>query len=383
MSDSLPAKNMYHAPTPSGPFPRPMTRAESRPKMSGKTCWWCLPPHELRAKDGWFKTPRDTAWTIDSYVNGKPKPSGYDSNSLITILRSSQCLAAILTLTTYVFTLSVPVLWLVLLASAAAVVSGVWSILALFLRHVWSVWLAIPEFLLMTAWITLFAASSNTTPDDSKASTFRLGMIAIEASMILWIQTCLLMVTPFFHRTMPWLFRAHGSDTRNGPSMNGALEMPTRPPGIVTTARDGTEYPFAMPPVAHPGPIQFQPALPNGQPQYPLTTPQMVYPTPMRAAPTILLQQSTEPVSDWPSPLRTNTLAQGKPIQRGTAAPAGPENGRRRSRSSGSVSSMSVSTASRGKPGSPRPVSPMTPTNMANKPNSPNRRHRPSNDLWV
>lgn len=112
------------------------------------------------------------------------------------------------------------------MAAAAGVVSGAWSVFALFLRHIWSLWLVIPEFLLALGWIVLFGASSCEMPDDSKRTTFNLGMIAIEASMVLWIQTCLLMLAPFFHKLMPWLFRKRNQNISEPPdSTHGSLDM--------------------------------------------------------------------------------------------------------------------------------------------------------------
>ncbi|KAI5866685.1 hypothetical protein GGS23DRAFT_283146 [Durotheca rogersii] len=210
---------------PSGPYPRPMERIESN-RLRQKTRWWLSSVGEPRTKDGWAETPRDTPWTTGSHINSKPKPSSYDSGSLVTIIRSSQCLAAILALVLYVFTMSGPTLWLLVLASATSVLSGGWCILALFLRHVWSVWLVIPELLLALTWVVLFVVSSTTTPDDSKALTFRLGMMAIEAAMVLWTQTSLLAITPVFHQTISCLFGARSrGDPGNGPLMQGAPGM--------------------------------------------------------------------------------------------------------------------------------------------------------------
>ncbi|KAI1409164.1 hypothetical protein F5Y13DRAFT_170928 [Hypoxylon sp. FL1857] len=177
--------------------------------------------YNLRQKDGFFKNPRNRSWTIDSTVNNKPKPSGYDSNSLITILRSSQCFAAFMTLILYVFTLSFPSFWLALLSSITSFLSMCFSMFALFLRHRWTPWLVTPELLLTIAWVVLLVSSSVSTPTDGKYETFHLGMIAIEASTVLWIQTCLLMVTPYFHRLAPRLFGVQTeSNTGSNRSMN-------------------------------------------------------------------------------------------------------------------------------------------------------------------
>ncbi|XDG06704.1 hypothetical protein ABKA04_006319 [Annulohypoxylon sp. FPYF3050] len=177
----------------------PLHHGTSKPSRRG----YCL---NLRSRDGWFKGPRDTDWTIDSAVNGKSNPSGYDSNTLITILRSSQFFTSAMTLILYVFTLSGPTIWLIILAAAVGFLSCLFSIFALYLRHRWAIWLAIPEVLLTIAWIVLFAASSLSSPPDSKKKTFQLGLIAIEASMVLWIQTFLLAITPAFHKMLPRLF---------------------------------------------------------------------------------------------------------------------------------------------------------------------------------
>ncbi|KAI1468873.1 uncharacterized protein F4812DRAFT_458400 [Daldinia caldariorum] len=199
------------------------------PKERSK-CWWCLPSQDLQGRDGWFKSPRDTSVTIDSTINGKSKPSGYDSNSLITILRSSQCFTALMVLVLYVFTSSVPIFWLIFYTVAEVVLASAWSIFVLFLRHRWSVWLVIPEFVITVAWVVLFAMSSLLTPDESKESTFRLSLIAIEASMVLWLQTCFLVLTPFFHKLMPCLFQVRN---RGGDNFDegGAREMQMFPPG--------------------------------------------------------------------------------------------------------------------------------------------------------
>ncbi|KAF3065018.1 hypothetical protein GL218_01961 [Daldinia childiae] len=154
----------------------------------------------------------DTTFTIDSRINGGNKPSGYDSNSLITILRSSQCFIALLVLILYVFTSSVPVFWLIFYTIAEVVLASFWSIFALFLRHHWSIWLVIPEIVITVAWIVLFAVSSLSTPDESKESTFRLSLMAIEASMVMWLPTCFLAISPFFHWLMPWLFQVRSGE---------------------------------------------------------------------------------------------------------------------------------------------------------------------------
>lgn len=188
------------------PMPGPMPMPASAPKQRAR-CWWCLPSQDLKGRDGWFKSPRDTNFTIDSRINGENKPSGYDSNSLITILRSSQCFIALLVLILYVFTSSVPVFWLIFYTIAEVALASFWSIFALFLRHHWSIWLVIPEIVITVAWIVLFAISSLSTPDESKESTFRLSLMAIEASMVIWLPTCFLAIAPFFHWLMPWLFQ--------------------------------------------------------------------------------------------------------------------------------------------------------------------------------
>ncbi|KAI0890301.1 uncharacterized protein GGS22DRAFT_150517 [Annulohypoxylon maeteangense] len=198
------------------------------PKTNRRSCCY-----DLKSKDGWFKGPRDTAWTIDSTVNGKSNPSGYDSNTLITILRWSQFFTSAMTLILYVFTLSAPVLWLLLLAGIAGFLSCLFSILALYLRHRWTIWLVIPEILLTIAWIVLFATSSLSSPPDSKGETFQLGLIAIEASMVLWIQTFLLAITPAFHKMLPRLFgvknsgviEPHGSMDRSEERVRWSLTL--------------------------------------------------------------------------------------------------------------------------------------------------------------
>ncbi|KAI0013061.1 hypothetical protein F4779DRAFT_474460 [Xylariaceae sp. FL0662B] len=233
-----PASEPYHPPPPDAVYPRPMEQAERRsPENKKSTGWWRASPDELKARDAWFKTPRNTTWTIDSAVNGKQKPSGYDSNSLITIIRSAQCLTAIAVLILYVFTVSAPSIWLIALAAAASIATGFWSIFALFLRHVWSAWVAIPEVLLTVAWITLFIASSTATPEDSKAEVFKVATIAMEACMVFAFPTCLLAVTPFFHKCMPWLFHVRSRDghgERDG-AIDAGIEMPPLPHNAITT----------------------------------------------------------------------------------------------------------------------------------------------------
>ncbi|KAI4866241.1 hypothetical protein F4820DRAFT_262934 [Hypoxylon rubiginosum] len=176
-------------------------------KKTKKTGTWSFGSGKFKAKDGWFKNPRDTTWTIDSAVNGKKNPSGYDSNTLITIVRSSQCFSACMALILYVCTMSAPSQWLMILAAAVGVLSAGWSMFALFLRHVWSIWLVIPEVLIAVAWIVLYSANSVAKPDVVKSETFRVGTIAIEASMVLWIQTWLLAVTPFVHKLVSCIVR--------------------------------------------------------------------------------------------------------------------------------------------------------------------------------
>ncbi|KAI1478330.1 hypothetical protein F4774DRAFT_410890 [Daldinia eschscholtzii] len=191
---------------------------------------WCSPSQDPQGKNSWFKSPRNTSVTIDSTINGKSKPSGYDSNSLITILRSSQCFTAIMVLILYVFTSSVPIFWLIFYTVALCILAGAWSIFALFLRHHWSILLVIPEIVITVAWIVLFAMSSLSTPNESKEFTFQLSLMAIEASMVLWLQTFFLVITPFFHMIMPCLFQVR---SRGGNSFDegGAREMQIFPPG--------------------------------------------------------------------------------------------------------------------------------------------------------
>ncbi|KAI0116883.1 hypothetical protein F4814DRAFT_265677 [Daldinia grandis] len=187
-------------------------------------CWWCLPSQDLQGRDGWFKSPRDTSFTIDTIISSGNKPSGYDSNSLITILRSSQCFIAFFVLIIYVFTSSVPVFWLIFFTIGEVALASFWSIFALFLRHHWSIWLVIPEIVITVAWIILFAVSSLSTPDESKEVTFRLSLMAIEASMVIWILTCFLVIAPFFHWLMPWLFQVRSRGNVD-PDAGGAQEM--------------------------------------------------------------------------------------------------------------------------------------------------------------
>ncbi|KAI2467133.1 hypothetical protein F4781DRAFT_433667 [Annulohypoxylon bovei var. microspora] len=240
----------------------PLHRTPKTSRMRG--CFY-----DLRARDGWFKGPRDTAWTIDSTVNGKSNPSGYDSNTLITILRSSQFFSGAMTLILYVFTLSAPALWLTLLASVAGTLSCIFSILALYLRHRWTIWLAIIEVLLTIAWIVLLAASSVSSPPDSKEKTFNLGMMAVEASMVLWIQTFLLAVTPAFHKMLPRLFgikKAVIPDPYQ--SMDGSQERAIWPSAQGGGVLTGSKHPGlavnaapATPSIVCPQPTRRGPAL--------------------------------------------------------------------------------------------------------------------------
>ncbi|KAI0380107.1 hypothetical protein F5Y04DRAFT_282236 [Hypomontagnella monticulosa] len=250
-----------------GPYPAPTEQTRKKKK---RTCGWCLSSHELKERDGWFKSPRDTTWTIDSTVNGKAKPSGYDSNSLITILRSSQCLCAVLVIISYICTLSAPTFWLIILGSVVGVLSSGWSICALFLRHRWSVYLAIPEILIAIAWIVLFAASSTAVPDEAKSGAFHFAVMAIEASMVLWIQTCLLVATPFFHKLMPWLFRVpNRGNTKPGCLMHGAQEMPTLPRDGSTISAGAPGFPSDIPVIASPQPTYRGPRIsPIGMEDY-------------------------------------------------------------------------------------------------------------------
>ncbi|KAI1462111.1 hypothetical protein F4805DRAFT_453341 [Annulohypoxylon moriforme] len=219
--------------------------------------------YDLKAKDGWFKGPRDTTWTIDSTVNGKSNPSGYDSNTLITILRWSQFFTSAMTLILYVFTLSASALWLLLLAGVVGFLSCVFSIFALYLRHRWTIWLAVPEILIAVAWIVLFAASSLSSPPEFKERTFQLGLIAIEASMVLWIQTFLLAITPAFHRMLPRLFGVKKSSVlESHGSVDGSQE---RQPGLAENAApipaNANIYPPASPSIVCPQPTRRGPAL--------------------------------------------------------------------------------------------------------------------------
>ncbi|KAI6090084.1 hypothetical protein F4821DRAFT_36147 [Hypoxylon rubiginosum] len=205
MGDGLPAPA-----TSAGPNQWPMENIainNNNSAKKSKTSRWFSSSGNTTSKDGWFKNPRDTSWTIDTVVNGKAKPAGYDSNTLITVVRSSQCFCAGMTLIFYVATMSAPAKWLFILAIAVCAISLCWSMCVLWMRHIWSTWLVIPELLITFAWIVLYGINTEAKPDESKAETFRVAMIAIEASMVLWIQTCLLMVTPFFHQLCPWIIR--------------------------------------------------------------------------------------------------------------------------------------------------------------------------------
>ncbi|KAI1209860.1 uncharacterized protein F4807DRAFT_76242 [Annulohypoxylon truncatum] len=233
--------------------------------------------YDLKSRDGWFKGPRNTAWTIDSTVNGKSNPSGYDSNTLITILRWSQFFTSGMTLILYVFTLSAPKLWLTLLASVVGFLSCLFSIFALYLRHRWAIWLAIPEILITIAWIVLLTASSLSWPPDSKAKTFQLGMIAIEASMVLWIQTFLLAITPAFHRMLPRLFGVKNSGVlESHRSMNGSQERVRWPMTPESGKLTGNEQPGLAADAA---------PMPGNYNMYPPATPSIVCPQPTRRGP--------------------------------------------------------------------------------------------------
>ncbi|KAI1143081.1 hypothetical protein F5Y05DRAFT_142209 [Hypoxylon sp. FL0543] len=212
--------------------------------------------NKLKQNDGFFKNPRDTTWTIDSTVNGEDKPSGYDSNSLITIIRSSQCVAAFATLVVYDCTFSFPSFWLALLSGILGFVSICFSILALFLRHRWALWLVLPEVFLTIAWIVLLIASALSTPKDGKYVTFQVGMVAIVASLVLWIPTCLLMLTPFFHKLMPRVFGLRGrAGTGSDHSKDDAFEMSALPPGAATGPPGGMAY-YRTPVIASPQPTR-------------------------------------------------------------------------------------------------------------------------------
>ncbi|KAI0848846.1 hypothetical protein F5Y00DRAFT_236751 [Daldinia vernicosa] len=199
------------------------SKAPPPPKQRTR-CWWCVPSQELQGRDGWFKNPRDTTFTIDSKINGKNKPSGYDSNSLIMILRVSQALIAIVVFCLYVCTYSVPVVWHNYYTAGLVFLSVFWSIFALFLRHIWSILLAILEIVMAVGWIVLFAITSLSTPDESKEVTFHLSLMVIEVSMVAWFPTFLLAITPFFHWLMPCLFQVQ---SRRDVDLNagGAQEM--------------------------------------------------------------------------------------------------------------------------------------------------------------
>ncbi|XXG94355.1 hypothetical protein Hte_000609 [Hypoxylon texense] len=219
------------------------------PNKKKKTGKWSFGAGKLNAKDGWFKNPRDTSWTIDSAVNGKKNPSGYDSNTLITVVRSSQCFCALMTIILYIATMSAPSKWLMILAAAAGVLSAIWSMLALWLRHLWSIWLVIVEILVAVAWIVLYSANSVAKPDALKSETFRVATIAIEASMVLWIQTGLLMVTPFFHKLGSWILQKHRSRKAAKPreAVPDGVELPSHPKAIYTVPQGDVVSPQPRP----------------------------------------------------------------------------------------------------------------------------------------
>ncbi|KAI1079102.1 hypothetical protein F5B20DRAFT_179185 [Whalleya microplaca] len=245
----------YRPPPTGSVYPRPTEQSEGGTSNKRKI-WWFSSSSELKARDGWFKTPRNTTWTIDSTVDGKPKPSGYDSNSLITIIRAAQCVTAIAVLILYVFTLSAPSPWLLALAAILGVLTGAWSIFALFLRHIWSIWLAVPEILLMIAWVVLFIASAAATPEDSKAMIFKVATLVTEASMVLMIPTGLLAATPAFHKCMPWLFHGKardGGSEQPDEAMSTGIEMPTMPPNAYMAPTTPAVY-SNTPPLASPRP---------------------------------------------------------------------------------------------------------------------------------
>ncbi|KAI8962347.1 hypothetical protein F5Y11DRAFT_366004 [Daldinia sp. FL1419] len=263
-----------HAPQPMMPGPGPVRISKAKQRSK---CWWWLPSQDLQGKEGWFKSPRDTTFTIDSRINGKDKPSGYDSNSLITIIRSSQCFLALLVLILYVFTSSVPKYWLIFYTIAETILAAVWSIFVLFLRHHWSVLLVIPEIMITIAWVVLFVISYLSTPDESKEMTFRLSLMAIEASMAVWTQTFFLAIAPFFHCLIPCLFRVKSPGDKDNdnemqpfPPMGppAGPPLPGPPPPSFLSPPDPCGLPNPPSPPSPPPPEQPLPpeGLPIGSP---------------------------------------------------------------------------------------------------------------------
>ncbi|KAI1096049.1 hypothetical protein F5B19DRAFT_216733 [Rostrohypoxylon terebratum] len=309
------------------------------PKPNRRGC--CL---DLKSRDGWFKGPRDTEWTIDSAVNGKSNPSGYDSNTLITILRWSQFFTSAMTLILYVFTLSAPAIWLIILAAAVGFLSCLFSILALYLRHRWAIWLAIPEVLLTVAWIVLFAASSLTSPPDSKEETFKLGLIAMEASLVLWIQTFLLAITPAFHKMLPRLFGLKKSGVLEPQrSIYGSQERPSLTVNATPMPANSNIYPPATPSIICPQPTRRGPALSDIELQDYLVAQAAGTPAPASRALTTPHRSATRS-----SPIDTGGHSRGAPTVAGGLPPVDDSRG--------------VSPASVDYIGPIEPISPLTNT---------------------
>ncbi|KAI2622218.1 hypothetical protein GGS26DRAFT_251913 [Hypomontagnella submonticulosa] len=141
-------------------------------------------------------------------------------------------------------------------------------------------------------------------------------MIAIEASMVLWIQTCLLVVTPFFHKLMPWLFRVqkHGNN-EPGYFMHGAQEMVSRRlivDDIILTGdkqpnlpRDGSTIPAGtqgyssdIPVIAAPRPIHRAPQVSDMKLENYLRAQQAGTPRPLAGS----LKIQTKPVEHRAAP---------------------------------------------------------------------------------
>ncbi|OTB06306.1 hypothetical protein M426DRAFT_319044 [Hypoxylon sp. CI-4A] len=161
---------------------------------------------------GWFKSPRNRKWTIDSTIGEKAKPSGYDSNTLITIIRILQSIVALVALVIYLTTRADSKTWLFILACVVSCVSAVWSFIALLMRHRWSALIAAVEVAFTAAWIVWLVASFLAIPEDSRTVRSYLGPIAIETSTFLMLPTCLLVMTPLFHKMMPSFFGVKKDD---------------------------------------------------------------------------------------------------------------------------------------------------------------------------
>ncbi|KAH9888169.1 hypothetical protein F4778DRAFT_409880 [Xylariomycetidae sp. FL2044] len=213
-------------------------------KTSGS---WITRRKELHESRRFYKSSRNNRWTIDTgpivwpqtentpeghisredvepyLVEGQrhrlvllhDNPGGFNSNTLITVIRASQWILSIGQLLLLGFRLPKP--WEIVLPMVACGITFIWAIPALLWRHIYRKFMSLIEVVIFALFLASFIEMLNIPPFEGAVKESKVALVVIEASALLHLMTCLLYMNPVWHRLMPCLYPRESDKPKEEP----------------------------------------------------------------------------------------------------------------------------------------------------------------------